>query len=82
MPSIEVGAEVRMKRALNCWPWGTVVHPLTRGGYPFPGRYAGCVTDGSYQFAMTARFDPKNTEAILLVMERDALDEPCQDFLV
>src|SRR5712675_1091908 len=21
MPSIEVGAEVRMKRALNCWPW-------------------------------------------------------------
>src|SRR6266403_3019483 len=21
MPSIDVGAEVRMKRALNCWPW-------------------------------------------------------------
>jgi hypothetical protein len=21
MPSIEVGAEVRMKRALNRWPW-------------------------------------------------------------
>jgi hypothetical protein len=21
MPSIEVGAEVRRKRALNCWPW-------------------------------------------------------------
>src|SRR4030088_3498882 len=21
MPSIEVGADVRMKRALNCWPW-------------------------------------------------------------
>src|SRR3954470_23098983 len=21
MPSIELGAEVRMKRALNCWPW-------------------------------------------------------------
>jgi hypothetical protein len=21
MPSIEVGGELRMKRALNCWPW-------------------------------------------------------------
>ena len=21
MPSMELGAEVRMKRALNCWPW-------------------------------------------------------------
>src|SRR5713101_1038546 len=21
MPSTEVGADVRMKRALNCWPW-------------------------------------------------------------
>jgi hypothetical protein len=39
------------------------------------------VTDGGYQFAMAARFDPKNTEAILVVVECDALDEPCQDFL-
>src|SRR5262249_30872434 len=61
---------------------GTVVHPLAQGGYPFSGRYAGCVTDGRNQFAMAARFDPKNTETILGVMERDALDEPRQDFLV
>src|ERR1700724_1468725 len=27
MPSIEVGADVRMKRALNCWPWvGSLTH--------------------------------------------------------
>src|SRR4030081_3559848 len=28
MPSIEVGADVRMKRALNCWPWvWSLTHP-------------------------------------------------------
>ena len=27
MPSIEVGADVRMKRALNCWPWVFVSLP-------------------------------------------------------
>ena len=81
MPSMDVGAEVRMKRALNCWPWVRSLTHSPDGGDPFAGGDRGGVAHDGDQVAMAARLDPQNAEAVLGVVERDALDEAGEDFL-
>ena len=82
MPSAEVGAEVRRKRALNCWPWMRSLTPCPGRGQPFPGRDGRGMADDRHQVAAAARLDPQDAEAAVDVMEGDALDGAGQDFLV
>ena len=60
---------------------GAVVDPFPGRGDPFAGRNRRGVTDHSHEVSMSARLGPKDAEAILCVMEGDALDEPRQRFL-
>ena len=39
------------------------------------------MTDDGHQIAMAARFSPENAKAVLGVVEGDALDEACENFL-
>ena len=81
MPSIEVGAEVFRNRALNCWPWvRSLTHSPDRGD-PFAGGDRRRVADDGDQVAVSARLDPENAEAVLGVVEGDALDQTGEDFL-
>jgi len=79
MPSTEVGAEQRRNRALNCWPWvrsfthspEAVIHsPAGRG-----------VANHRHNIAVTTRFRAQDAEAVVGVVEGDALDHARQDFL-
>ena len=60
---------------------GAVVDPFARRGDPFAGGDRGGVPDGGHQFAVAARLDAENAEAVLGVVEGDALDETRQHFL-
>ena len=60
---------------------GAVIDPLAAGGNPFSGRDRGRLPDHRHQVALAARLGPKNAEAVLFVVEGDALDEAGQDFL-
>jgi hypothetical protein len=40
------------------------------------------MADDRHEIAMAARLDPQDAKAVLCVMERDALDEPGEDFTV
>ena len=53
---------------------GAVVDPLPGGGDPFPGRHHGGVADHSDQVAMSPRSGSQHAEAVLRIMEGDALD--------
>ena len=53
---------------------GAVVDPLPGGGDPFPGRHHGGVSDCSDQLAMPPRPSPEHAEAVLGIVEGDALD--------
>ena len=61
---------------------GAVVDPLPGGGDPFPGRHHGGVADHSDQVAMSPRSGSQHAEAVLRIMEGDALDQPRQDLPV
>ena len=82
MPSIEVGAEVRMKPRLELLAMGAVVDPFARGGDPLAGGDRGGVADDGHQIAMAARLDAQNAEAVLGVVEGDPLDEAGEHFLL
>ena len=82
MPSIDDGAELRMKRALNCWPWVRSLTHSPDGRDPFPGRDHGGVAHDRDQVAMAPRLDPQNAEPVVRVVEGDALDQPGQDLPV
>ena len=82
MPSTEDGAAVRMKSRLELLAVGAVVDPFARGGDPFPGRHHGGVADHGDQVAMPPRPGPQHTEAVLGIVEGDALDQPGQDLPV
>src|SRR3954464_12439055 len=78
MPSVVVGAEVRMKRDLNCWPW---VRSLTHSPDAVthsPGDHRG-VADGGDQFAVAPRLDAQDAKTVFGVVEGDALDKACQN---
>ena len=61
---------------------GAVVHPLARGGDPFPRSHHGGMADHGHQVAMPPRLRPQDAEAVLRVVEGDALDQTGQDFPV
>ena len=81
MPSVVVGAEVRRKRDLNCWPW---VRSLTHSPDAVThsaGGDRGGVPHGGHQFTVPPRLDTDYAEAIFGVVERDPFDEARQNFL-
>ena len=60
--SIDVGAQVRMNRALNCWPWvWSLIHSPDAVTHSPEEMVAAC--------AVTPRLDPKNAEAVVVIME-------------
>jgi hypothetical protein len=76
---MDVGAEVRMKRDLNCWPWVRSNDPFARRCDPLAsGDHRGVADDGD-QFAVAARLDAQNAKAVLGVVEGDALDKAGQN---
>jgi hypothetical protein len=78
MPSAEVGAEVRRKRALNCWPWVRSLTHWPEAIYPFAG---GNDSRMAHHRAMAARPRAQDAEAVLSVVVGHSLDEPSQHFL-
>jgi hypothetical protein len=78
MPPVDVGAEVRRNRALNCWPWVRSFDPFPRRRDPLAGGNGRGVTNHGYE---SARLGAENAEAVFFVVEGDALDEACQRFL-
>jgi hypothetical protein len=59
---------------------GTVVDPFTRGRDPLAsGNGCGMANHGD-DITMSARFGPKNAEAVLDVVVGDAFDETSQHF--
>ena len=60
---------------------GAVVDPLAGCGDPFAGGDDGSVSDDGHQFAVPARLDANDAEAVLGVVVSDALDEARQNFL-
>ena len=60
---------------------GAVVDPFARRGDPLAGGDDGGVADDGDQFAVAARLDAENAEAVLGVVEGDALDKARQNFL-
>ena len=61
---------------------GAVVHPFSGARNPLPGRHHGGVADNRDQVAMPPRPGPEHTEAVLWIVEGDALDQPRQDLPV
>ena len=79
IPSIEVGAEVRMKGDLNCWPWvRSLTHSPDAVTHSPRGDHRG-VTDNGDQVEVAARLDAENAEAVLGVVERDTLHDAGQN---
>ena len=81
MPSTEVGAEVLQKPRLELLAVGAIVDPFAGGGDPLAGGNGCGMADDGHQIAMPARLRPQNAEAVLGVVEGDALDEAGQHFL-
>ena len=61
---------------------GAVVDPLARGGDPLPRSHHGGMADHGHQVAMPPRLRPQDAEAVLQVVEGDALDQTGQDLPV
>ena len=61
---------------------GAVVDPLARGGDPLPRSHHGGMADHGHQVTMPPRLRPQDAEAVLQVVEGDALDQTGQDLPV
>ena len=61
---------------------GAVVDPLARGGDPLPRSHHGGMADHGHQVPVPARLRPQDAEAVLQVVEGDALDQTGQDLPV
>ena len=59
-----------------------VVHPFAGGGDPFPRRHCRGMPDHGDQLAMAPRPGPQHAEAVLRIVEGDALDRTGQDLPV
>ena len=81
MPSVVVGAEVRRKRDLNCWPWvRSLIHSPEAMTHSPAAIVAACPT------ALTSSRCPRAlmrdyAEAVLGIVVSDAFDEARQNFL-
>ena len=60
---------------------GAVIDPFARCGDPLAGGDHRGVPDHGDEFAVAARLDPQNAEAVLVIVVGDALDEARQHFL-
>src|ERR1700737_416308 len=78
MPSMDVGADVRVKR-LELLAMGSVVDPFARRCDPLAGGDHRGVAGNGDQFAGAARLDAQNAKAVFGVVEGDALDKACQN---
>src|ERR1700687_2150536 len=75
MPSMDVGAEARRELLAM----GLVVDPFARRCDPLAGGDHRGVADDGDQFAVAARLDAQDAQAVLGVVEGDALDKACQN---
>ena len=75
MPSTVVGAVALRKEALNWTPWvrSLIQEPLACL-HELAGRDQRGVANEGDEIALPAGFDPQHAEAVLGVMERDAVD--------
>ena len=79
MPSTVVGAVALRNEALN---WTPCVRSLIQAAArldELAGRDHRRMAKDGDQIALAAGFDPQHAEAVLVVVERDALDQPGQD---
>jgi hypothetical protein len=81
MPSAEVGADVRRKRALNCWPWVRSLTHSPEAVIHSPAATARSVADHRQDIPMPAHLGAENAEAVLGIVVGDALDKARQNFL-
>ncbi len=69
------------KPSLELLAMGAIVHPITRRRDPLAGGDRRGVADHGHQVPMSPRLGPQNAEAILGVVEGDALNQSRQNFL-
>jgi hypothetical protein len=81
MPSIEVGTDVRMKRALNCWPSVRSFTHSPEAVIRLSSRDGCRMADDRDQITVPACLCPENAESVLLIMEGDPLYNARQHFL-
>jgi hypothetical protein len=58
-----------------------MVDPFAGCSDPLTGRNGRGMPDDRYQFAVPTCLDPENTKPIIVVMERNALNETGKNFL-
>jgi hypothetical protein len=80
MPSV-VAVPMWHEARFELLAMGAVVEPFARRGDPLACGDGGGVADGGHQITVTARLDADDTEAVLNIVVRDALDEAGQNFL-
>src|SRR5450759_5519397 len=81
VPSMDVGADVRRKRALNCWPWVWSLTHSPEAVIHSPAEIMAAWPITVTRVAMSARLDPQNTKAVVAIMEGDTLDKASQNLL-
>jgi serine/threonine protein kinase len=69
------------KPSLELLAMGAIVHPITRCRDPLAGGDRRGVADHGHEIPMSPRLGPQNAEAILGIVEGDALNESRQNFL-
>jgi hypothetical protein len=81
MLSIDVGAEVFRNRALNCWPWVRSLIHSPDAVIQLACRDRRRVANDGHQVAMSSGLRAENAEAVLGIVEGDALDQAGKNFL-
>ena len=76
MPSLVVGARAGEHFRPELEAKLAVLHPAALGGEPFPGADGRQGADHGHQVAVSLGFDLEHAEPVVLVEERDALDQP------
>ena len=82
IPSTEVGLGRPQELGPELLAVRAVIHPLACRGDPLTGRNRGGVPDDGHQFAMAARLDAQDTEAVLSIPVGEALYQPRQRFSI
>jgi len=79
IPSVVVGAVALRNEALNWTPCVRSLIQLPLAWTKLAGCDHCCVTEDSDQVPLAARFDAQHAEAVVVVVEGDALDEAGQN---
>jgi len=80
MPSRVVGAVLVSISARNCWPNSPVPNPPALRVNPLAGADRGQRADDRHQVAVPLGFHLEHGEVRVLVVERDALNQPGEAF--